>query len=177
MWDGSRDGVLISSNSNKTVTKEEVNIKKRPIKLEANIIRFQNEKDKWVAIIGINNGRPYEIFTGKADEFIIPGYIESGWIIKNKLPNGVKRYDFQFLDKNKQTIIIEGLNRKFDKKYWNYAKLISGILRHGMSIHYVVNLISSLTFDNENINTWKNGITRAFKKYIKDDTIDRKSVV
>lgn len=169
--DGSRDGVLISSNTNKTVTKEGVNIKKRPIKLEANIIRFQNEKDKWVAIIGINNGMPYEIFTGKADEFIIPGYIESGWIIKNKLPNGEKRYDFQFLDKDKQTIIIEGLNRKFDKKYWNYAKLISGILRHGMSINYVVNLISSLTFDNENINTWKNGITRAFKKYIKDDTI------
>lgn len=170
--DGSRDGVLVSNNDNKTTQSvfTETNAPKRPKKIEAGVIRFQNEKEKWIAIIGIVEGRPYEIFTGKADSLVIPPSIEKGWITKIKNTQEPTRYDFQFLDPDGYTITMEGLSRKFDKEYWNYTKLISGILRHGMPLPNVVNLISSLTFDNDNINTWKNGVIRAIKRYIKDET-------
>lgn len=170
--DGSRDGVLVSNNDNKKKQNvfTETNAPKRPKKIEAGVIRFQNEKEKWIAIIGIVDGRPYEIFTGKADSLVIPPSIEKGWVVKVKNPNERTRYDFQFLDPDGYTITIEGLSRTFDKEYWNYTKLISGILRHGMPLPNVVNLISGLTFDNDNINTWKNGVIRAIKRYIKDET-------
>ncbi len=162
--DGSRSGVLISSSNNK-------NKKKRPRVLEADIIRFKNNKEEWIAFLGLKDGKPYEIFTGLADnEFLpIPKSITTGKIIKNRLPNG-KRYDFQYTNKTGFNVTIEGLSYKFNPEFWNYAKLISGVLRHGMPLINVVNLISSLHLDSETINTWKNGVERALKKYIPDGT-------
>ena len=174
--DGSRAGVLVNPDSKKEKEKEDVNEFKetraphRPERLEAEIVRFQNEKEKWVAVVGLLNGRPYEIFTGLADDFWIPTWVQKGWIVKNR-PDGINsRYDFQFEDRQGYKIIIEGLSRSFDKEYWNYAKLISGILRHGMPLPFVVNLISKLHYETDTINTWKNGVERALKKFIPDGT-------
>ncbi|MBL7138816.1 MAG: adenosylcobalamin-dependent ribonucleoside-diphosphate reductase [Bacteroidales bacterium] len=174
--DGSRAGVLVNPDSKKEKEKEDVNEFKetraphRPERLEAEIVRFQNEKEKWVAVVGLLNGRPYEIFTGLADDFWIPTWVQKGWIVKNR-PDGINsRYDFQFEDRQGYKIIIEGLSRSFDKEYWNYAKLISGILRHGMPLPFVVNLISKLHYETDTINTWKNGVVRALKKFIPDGT-------
>jgi ribonucleoside-diphosphate reductase alpha chain len=142
----------------------------RPERLEADIVRFQNDHEKWVAVVGILNGRPYEIFTGVAEDFWIPTWVQKGWIIKTRPDNVGSRYDFQFEDRQGYKITIEALSRSFNKEYWNYAKLISGILRHGMPLPFVVNIISKLHFEVDSINTWKNGVERALKKFIPDGT-------
>lgn len=170
--DGSRNGVLVSSSSKNNNTFTETKAPKRPKKLEADIIRFQNDKEKWIAVVGLYEGRPYEIFSGKAASFVLPNSVEKGWVIRVKEEDNLPaRYDFQFLDNDGYKVTIEGLSRMFKKEYWNYAKLISGILRHGMPITNVIELISKLTLDTDSINTWKNGIARALKKYVKDGTI------
>lgn len=175
--DGSRSGVLISNESKESKNLEqgtaiiETLPPKRPRKLEAEIIRFQNNHEKWLAVVGCIGDRPYEIFTGKAEDiFILPNYVTSGWVMKSKDDNGENRYDIQFKDKDGYKVTIEGLSRSFDKEYWNYAKLISGILRHGMPLNYVVNLVQGLNVDQEHINNWKNGVVRALKKFIPDGT-------
>lgn len=177
--DGSRDGVLISNDSKKDSGIKFVETKApiRPKRLDAEIVRFQNDYEKWVAVVGLMDNKPYEIFTGKADEFYLQPGINNGWVIKNVMEGDKKstRYDFQFLDKAGYKVTIEGLSRSFDKEYWNYAKLISGILRHGMPLPYAINLVDNLTFNNESINTWKNGVVRALKKFIPDGTLDKKS--
>ena len=170
--DGSRNGVLVSGSSKNNNTFIETKAPKRPKKLEADIIRFQKDKEKWIAVVGLYEGRPYEIFSGKAASFVLPNSVEKGWVIRVKEEDNLPaRYDFQFLDNDGYKVTIEGLSRMFKKEYWNYAKLISGILRHGMPITNVIELISKLTLDTDSINTWKNGIARALKKYVKDGTI------
>ncbi len=175
--DGSRGGVLISNKSDKKKdTVVEHKPASRPKVLEADIVRFQNDYEKWIAVVGLYNGKPYEIFTGLADDFYLPPSINKGHIIKVKDENSdaPTRYDFEFLDKQGYRITIEGLSRTFDEKYWNYAILISGILRHGMPITEAVDLIASLKLGDDSINTWKNGVVRALKKYIPDGTIAEK---
>ncbi len=132
-----------------------------------------NNKEEWVAVVGILNDRPYEIFTGKAEGFFLPKWVERGMVIKNKKQDKrmTTQYDFHFEDKDGYKITMEGLSRQFNKEYWNYAKLISGILRHGMPLPFVVDLVDNLVLDSESINTWKNGVVRALKKYIPDGTI------
>lgn len=171
--EGSRSGVLISNDKNKEDLQEfqETKAPPRPKVLEAEVVRFQNAHEKWIAVVGLLNDRPYEIFTGKAEEFYLPGWVAKGWVIKNRNDKGESRYDFQFEDRYGYKVTIEGLSRSFNKEYWNYAKLISGILRHGMPLHYVVNLVDKLTLSEDNINTWKNGVVRALKKFIPDGTI------
>jgi len=173
--DGSRSGVLISNDEKKTNDAQNEEFKEttappRPKKLEADIVRFQNNYEKWIAVVGKINGKPYEIFTGKADDFFLPPYIETGWVLREKNKNEKARYDFQYQDKQGYHVTIEGLSRSFNKEYWNYAKLISGILRHGMPLPYAIELIQNLTLDEENINTWKNGVVRGLKRYIPDGT-------
>ncbi|MDT0688199.1 adenosylcobalamin-dependent ribonucleoside-diphosphate reductase [Salegentibacter sp. F188] len=178
--DGSRSGVLISNEEKKDKKKEKGNSAfptKRPQVLEADVVRFQNSKDKWIAFIGLIDGRPYEIFTGFADDedgILIPRWVNEGLIIKNRNEDGTSRYDFQYENKRGYKTTIEGLSHKFNPEFWNYAKLISSTLRHGMSIEKVVDLIASLQLDTESINTWKNGVARALKRYIADGTVARK---
>jgi len=172
--DGSRAGVLVNNEArDKKDDPDEFRETKaphRPDRLEAEIVRFQNEYEKWIAVVGLLNGRPYEIFTGLSEDFWIPQWVQKGWIVKTR-PGGVtSRYDFQFEDRQGYKITIEGLSRSFTKEYWNYAKLISGILRHGMPLPFVVNVISKLHFEVDTINTWKNGVERALKKFIPDGT-------
>jgi len=168
--DGSRSGILISSEEKKEKEpKNHIFPSKRPKRIEADIIRFKNKMEDWIAVVGLIDGRPYEIFTGKMEDvFNLPNWVKKGWVIKNKDENGKSRYDFQFIDKQGYRITIEGLSRSFDKEYWNYAKLISGVLRHGMPMHEVVKLIEGLNLYDDFINTWKNGVARALKRYIKD---------
>jgi ribonucleoside-diphosphate reductase alpha chain len=179
--DGSRDGVLISTK--KEASQEAGFIRtdspKRPQVLEADIVRFQNENEKWIAFVGLLNNQPYEIFTGIAEEdaLPIPKNVTKGLIIKNRDENGNKRYDFQYTNKYGFHVTIEGLSYKFNPEFWNYAKLISGVLRHGMPIENAVNLVSSLHLDSERINTWKNGVERALKKYIPDGTRPKNGMV
>ena len=169
--DGSRSGVLVATDENKSDEIIETHPPKRPKTLEANVIRFLNQNEKWIAVVGIMNGRPYEVFTGKAEEsFYIPSWVDKGWVIKNTTESGKKRYDFQFKDKEGYKGTIEGLSRAFNKEFWNYAKLISGVLRHGMPLSHVVNLVENLHFDSNNINTWKSGVIRALEKFIPDGT-------
>ncbi len=173
--DGSRSGILISNDDKKEKKSDdcyaETIFPKRPKKIEAKVVRFQNDYDKWIAVVGLINKRPYEVFTGKVEDvFILPSWVEKGWILKIKDDNSKSRYDFQFLDKQGYKITLEGLSRTFDQEYWNYAKLISGVLRHGMPIQYVVDLISNLNMYDENINTWKNGIARTLKQFVTDGT-------
>ena len=182
--DGSRSGVLIATDNKKKTAdgkpveepctcKPPVVVETRPRVLEADIVRFQNNKEKWVAFVGLLDGRPYEIFTGLADDeegILLPKSVTNGYIIKNVDENGVKRYDFQFSNKRGYKTTIEGLSEKFDKEYWNYAKLISGVLRYRMPIEQVIKLVSSLQLDSESINTWKVGVERALKKYVMDGT-------
>lgn len=171
--EGSRNGVLVSTKESKCDEHHfgETKAPKRPKKLEAEIIRFKNEKEDWIAVVGMYEGRPYEIFTGKSENFVLPKWVEKGWVIRVKEPGDEHaRYDFQFLDKDGYHVTMEGLSRMFKKEYWNYAKLISGILRHGMPIPNVVELIGKLTFDVDAITTWSNGVARALKRYIKDGT-------
>lgn len=175
--DGSRSGVLISTKSNKKAElppcKPPTVVETRPKILDADVVRFQNNKEKWVAFVGLLDNRPYEIFTGVLDEdegIMLPKNVTSGHIIKNMDENGNKRYDFQFENKRGYKVTIEGLSEKFNKVYWNYAKLISGVLRYRMPIEQVIKLVGSLQLDSENINTWKNGVERALKKYVQDGT-------
>jgi len=170
--DGSRSGVLVSNSDTKEDVYEfkETKAPPRPKKLEAEVVRFQNDYEKWIAVVGLLNNRPYEVFTGKADGFYLPPWVTKGWVIRNKEGNEKARYDFQFEDKEGYKVTIEGLSRSFNKEYWNYAKLISGILRHGMPLPFAVDLISNLNLDGDSINTWKTGVVRALKKYIPDGT-------
>ncbi len=169
--DGSRSGVLIS---NENTDKEDYTFPiKRPQTLDSHVVRFQNNKEKWIAFIGLINEKPYEIFTGLADDedgILIPRWVTEGHIIKNKNEKGVSRYDFQYKNTRGYKTTIEGLSHKFNPEYWNYAKLISSTLRHGMPIEKVVDLINSLQLDSESINTWKNGVARALKRFIADGT-------
>ena len=170
--DGSRHGVLVSkSTTDKCNEFGESKAPKRPKKLEAEVVRFKNDKEDWIAVVGMYNNRPYEIFTGRAESFILPKWVEKGWVIRVKDKGDEHaRYDFQFLDQDGYHVTMEGLSRMFKKEYWNYAKLISGILRHGMPIPNVVDLIGKLNFDVDSITTWSNGVARALKRYIKDGT-------
>ena len=175
--DGSRAGVLVSADSKKE-KKDNEEMKPfvtevRPTILEADVVRFQNNKEKWVAFIGLLNGEPYEIFTGQQDDedgIPLPKNVTHGIIIKHNNEDGTKRYDFQFENKIGYKTTIEGLSERFNPEFWNYAKLISGVLRYKMPIEQVIKLISSLQLASDNINTWKNGVERALKRYIKDGT-------
>ena len=173
--DGCRDGVLIDAKK-KDDKKEQkcspVSSHKRPTSIPADIVRFKNGSEDWIAFVGIQDGRPYEIFTGKIEEdaMYIPRKITSGWILKVREADGSKRYDFQYQDRYGYTNTIGGISRLFDEEFWNYAKLISGVLRHGMPIDKVVHLIDGLHLNSESINTWKNGVQRALKQYIADGT-------
>jgi ribonucleoside-diphosphate reductase alpha chain len=180
--DGSRSGILVDNRTKKSeIKRNDVIIESiaptRPEKIEAEIIRFMNHDEKWIAFVGLIDSRPYEIFTGKCeDAFVIPDWVNKGYIIKVQTENQMKRYDFQYLDKENYKVTIEGLSRSFNKEYWNYAKLISGVLRHGMPIPHVVDLVGNLNLYNESINTWKNGIERALKKFIPDGTVAKDKV-
>ena len=188
--DGSRSGVMISvSKKEKKKENNEGNemptsvetppckhpevTEVRPQVLECDVVRFQNNKEKWVAFVGLLNGYPYEIFTGLQDDeegIMLPKSVTKGKIIKQMNPDGSKRYDFQFENKRGYKTTVEGLSEKFNPEYWNYAKLISGVLRYRMPIEHVIKLVSSLQLKSESINTWKNGVERALKKYITDGT-------
>ena len=172
--DGSRTGVLVSNKKEEKKNTEndiiETHSPVRPKTLECDVVRFQNNYEKWIAFVGKINNKPYEIFLGKQDDFYLPPFVETAWITKNKGEEGRSRYDLQFQDKQGYKVTIEGLSRSFSPEFWNYAKLISGILRHGMPISNVVTLIQNLSVDEDNINAWKNGIARALKRYIPDGT-------
>lgn len=175
--DGSRSGVLVSNDDKNdkeqaTGTFQETASPKRPDRLEAEIVRFRNNDEDWIGVIGLLDGKPYEIFTGRAvDTFRLPSYVSKGWVIKSRdEERDENRYDFQYLDREGYRVTIEGLSRSFNKEYWNYAKLISGVLRHGMPIIHVVDLVNGLNVEQEYINTWKNGVVRALKKFIPDGT-------
>jgi len=172
--DGSRSGVLISADENtEEKTTDSAFPKKRPEVLEADVVRFQNQKEKWIAFIGLVDNRPYEIFTGLTDDedgILIPRWVDKGLIIKSRNDDGSSRYDFQYKNKRGYKTTIEGLSHKFNPEFWNYAKLISGTLRHGMPIDKTIDLIQSLQLDTESINTWKNGVQRALKRYVEDGT-------
>ena len=178
--DGSRSGVLVSTQKEKKKVEapvhtgfEERHVLKRPIELEADVVRFQNNKEKWIAFVGLIDGRPYEIFTGLADDedgIFCPKSVSKGKIIKAIDENGNKRYDFQFINKRGYKTTIEGLSDKFNPEYWNYAKLISGVLRYGMPIDQVMKLVGGLELNSESINTWKMGVERALKKYLPEGT-------
>jgi ribonucleoside-diphosphate reductase alpha chain len=181
--DGSRSGVLVSNKKEEKKEEEEKQEskfpQKRPQVLDADVVRFQNNKEKWIAFVGLIDGKPYEIFTGLADDedgILLPKSVTKGKIIKNRDEDGVSRYDFQYENKRGYKTTIEGLSYKFNKEFWNYAKLISGVLRHGMPIEDAINLVSGLQLDNESINTWKNGVERALKKYIPNGTKAKKGV-
>ncbi|WP_297798424.1 adenosylcobalamin-dependent ribonucleoside-diphosphate reductase [uncultured Eudoraea sp.] len=170
--DGSRSGVLIATESDAEEMLTAFPVK-RPEVLEADVVRFQNNKEKWIAFIGLIDKQPYEIFTGLADDedgILIPRWVDDGLIIKNRDEDGSSRYDFQYKNKRGYKTTIEGLSHKFNPEYWNYAKLISSTIRHGMPIVKVVDLISSLHLEGESLNTWKNGVARALKRYITDGT-------
>jgi len=171
--ENSRSGVLISNSKKPEQPTTYINhAVKRPKELDTDVIRFQNNNEKWIAFIGLLDGRPYEIFTGidEAEYFPIPKKVTKGRIIKNVTAEGVKRYDFQYTNLLGNNVTIEGLSHQFNEEFWNYAKLISGVLRHGMPIYNAVNLVSSLHLDSESINTWKKGVERALKRYIPDGT-------
>ena len=183
--DGSRTGVLEGIKEKKKEEKhdhkEEKNcvcfdnkVRIRPAELECDVVRFQNNKDKWIAFVGLKEGVPYEIFTGLADDeegILLPKSVTKGKIIRVVQEDGTKRYDFQFVNSRGFKTTMEGLSYKFDKEFWNYAKLISGVLRYGMPIDQVIKMISSLQMDSETINSWKVGVERALKKYIQDGTV------
>ena len=172
--DGSRSGVLIATDKKKK--KEDCNcmqppviVSTRPRELDADVVKFQNNREKWIAFVGLLNGRPYEIFTGLADDdegIMLPKNVSKGTIIKSYDEDGNKHYDFQFKNKRGYKMTIEGLDGKFNPEYWNYAKLISGVLRYGMPIDQVIKLVQGMELNSESINTWKNGVDRALKKYL-----------
>ena len=176
--DGSRSGVLISTKKSDK-KEEECHCKPpqvtetRPKSLVCDVVRFQNNKEKWVAFVGLLDGYPYEIFTGVLDDedgIALPKTVTKGCIVKNVDEDGNKRYDFQFVNRRGYKTTIEGLSERFNKEYWNYAKLISGVLRYRMPLANVLKLVSSLQLESESINTWKVGVERALKKYVSDGT-------
>ena len=180
--DGSRTGVLEGIKEKKKEEKKDDKtcvcfdnkVRVRPAELECDVVRFQNNKDKWIAFVGLKDGVPYEIFTGLADDeegILLPKSVTKGKIIRVVQEDGTKRYDFQFVNSRGFKTTMEGLSYKFDKEFWNYAKLISGVLRYGMPIDQVIKMISSLQMDSETINSWKVGVERALKKYIQDGTV------
>lgn len=171
--DGSRSGVLVSSTDTSSKSKDSnLPVQPRPDTLDARVIRFKNESENWLAVVGVLDGEPYEIFTGKAeDAFNLPSYVTRGWIVRSRTEDNGTRYDFQYTDSQSYRVTIEGLSRSFNKEFWNYAKLISGVLRHRMPIPYVVELVSNLNLDNDYINSWKNGVARALKTFIPDGTV------
>ena len=178
--DGSRSGVMISVKKKKDEKPELPECRppqvteRRPDVLECDVVRFQNNKDKWVAFVGLLDGEPYEIFTGLQDDdegIVLPKTVTKGRIIKKINPDGTKRYDIQCENKRGYKTTVEGLSEKFNKEYWNYAKLISGVLRYRMPLQNVIRLVGSLQLASENINTWKVGVSRALKKYISDGTV------
>ncbi len=176
--DGSRSGVLISNKDGKkekdcNCMEPPIIVATRPRELEADVVKFQNNREKWIAFVGLLNGRPYEIFTGLADDeegIMLPKNVAKGSIIKSYDEDGNKHYDFQFKNKRGYKMTIEGLDGKFDPEYWNYAKLISGVLRYGMPIDQVIKLVQGMELNSESINTWKNGVERALKKYLPNGT-------
>lgn len=178
--DGSRSGVLLATDDAKKKKKDDCNcmeppviVSTRPRELDADVVKFQNNREKWIAFVGLLNGRPYEIFTGIADDeegIMLPKNVLKGTIIKSYDEDGAKHYDFQFKNKRGYKMTIEGLDGKFDPEYWNYAKLISGVLRYGMPIDQVIKLVQGMELNNESINTWKNGVERALKKYLPNGT-------
>ena len=160
-------GVLQSLDYSPLNIRQQI-VEDRPRELECDVVRFQNNKDKWVAFVGLLDGYPYEIFTGLQDDdegILLPKSVTKGKIIKQTNEDGTHRYDFQFENKRGYKTTVEGLNEKFNPEYWNYAKLISGVLRYGMPISHVIKLVSSLQLKDESINTWKIGVERALKKY------------
>ncbi len=170
--DGSRSGVLIDKNSKSGQGQAGVEALRRPVSIPADVVRFKNGSEDWIAFVGIQNGRPYEVFTGKIEEdaMYIPPAIKNGHILKVAEGDGVKRYDFQYLDRYGYKNTIGGISRLFNEEFWNYAKLISGVLRHGMPIEKTVSLVESLHLNSESINTWKMGVCRSLKQYIQDGT-------
>lgn len=167
------DVITESVEPRNSVTYNPEVIEERPEVLECDVVRFQNKKDKWVALVGLLNGYPYEIFTGLQDDdegIVLPKSVVSGEIIKHKFENKPSRYDFKFRNKRGFITTVEGLSEKFNPEYWNYAKLISGVLRYRMPIQNVIKMVRSLQLDGDGINTWKNGVVRALNKYVKDGT-------
>ena len=162
---------LVSEETQKSLVSPEV-VEVRPKELECDVVRYQNNKEKWVALVGLLNGHPYEIFTGLQDEdegIMLPKSVTKGKIIKTVLPEGQKRYDFQFVNKRGYKITVEGLSEKFNPEYWNYAKLISGVLRYRMPVAHVIKLVNQLQLTSETLNTWRVGVERALKKYLYEE--------
>ena len=161
---------VVSEETQIPYAPEEV-VEVRPRELECDVVRYQNNKEKWVALVGLLHGHPYEIFTGVQDEdegIMLPKSVTKGKIVKTVLEDGVKRYDFQFVNKRGYKMIIEGLSEKFNPEYWNYAKLISGVLRYRMPIEHVIKLVNQLQLTSDSINTWKKGVEKALKRYLND---------
>ena len=164
---------LVSEETQKSLVSPEV-VEVRPKELECDVVRYQNNKEKWVALVGLLDGHPYEIFTGLQDEdegIMLPKSVSKGKIVKTILDGGLKRYDFQFVNKRGYKITVEGLSEKFNPEYWNYAKLISGVLRYRMPIEHVIKLVYQLQLTSDNINTWKKGVVTALKRYLKDGSL------
>ena len=158
---------------------QESTLLKRPAELECDVVRFQNQKDKWIAFVGLKEGRPYEIFTGLADDemgIALPKSVTKCKVIKVVQPDGTKRYDFQFVNTRGFKTTVEGLSYKFDREFWNYARLISGVLRYGMPIDQVVKMISGLQMDSDSINSWTTGVARVLKRYIPGASSDEEVV-
>ena len=167
----------MSDEVRRSAQAEDVNgvVERRPDVLECDVVRFQNNKEKWVALVGLLDGHPYEIFTGLADEdegIMLPKSVNHGHIVKHIDADGTKRYDFQFVNKRGYKTTVEGLSEKFNPEYWNYAKLISGVLRYRMPIENVVRLVASLQLDGDSVNNWKTGVERALKRYLPDVSCD-----
>lgn len=170
---------LVSDETHGTLCDPEV-VEVRPRELECDVVRYQNNKEKWVALVGLLNGHPYEIFTGLQDEdegIMLPKSVTKGKIIKTVTGEGQKRYDFQFVNKRGYKITVEGLSEKFNPEYWNYAKLISGVLRYRMPIANVIKLVDQLQLTSEALNTWRVGVERALKKYLNEENGEEKNVV
>lgn len=170
---------LISDETHGTLCDPEV-VEVRPRELECDVVRYQNNKEKWVALVGLLNGHPYEIFTGLQDEdegIMLPKSVTKGKIIKTVTGEGQKRYDFQFVNKRGYKITVEGLSEKFNPEYWNYAKLISGVLRYRMPIANVIKLVDQLQLTSETLNTWRVGVERALKKYLNEENGEEKNGV
>lgn len=162
---------LVSEETQKSIGSPEV-VEVRPKELECDVVRYQNNKERWVALVGLLNGHPYEIFTGLQDEdegIMLPKSVTKGKIIKTVLPEGQKRYDFLFVNKRGYKITVEGLSEKFNPEYWNYAKLISGVLRYRMPVAHVIKLVNQLQLTSETLNTWRVGVERALKKYLYEE--------
>ena len=167
---------VVSEETHGTLCDPEV-VEVRPKELECDVVRYQNNKEKWVALVGLPNGHPYEIFTGLQDEdegIMLPKSVTKGKIIKTVTSEGQKRYDFQFVNKRGYKITVEGLSEKFNPEYWNYAKLISGVLRYRMPIANVIKLVDQLQLTSETLNTWRVGVERSLKKYLNDESLEDK---